>query len=248
MEIYDIAQHGPGYGYDPGAASAAYLAWILWHLGEQAEARASASRALKIADSKGHAPTLAMVLSWLIFLAVCERDHAGIFDLNERLQRVCDERDCRYWQPFGAACAQWAHYQAGGGQAHLDSMIRSAAEFRELYFTSCLRLLAADACLRENLVERASALVDSALDFIEEHDERLWEAEAFRLLAEIQKRSPTDARPSVDDCLARAVAIARRQGAVALERQVGGSGPASEEILAAANARSRKDNIPPTLH
>jgi len=35
MESYDLRLHGPGYGFDPGAASAAYLAWIRWHAGDR---------------------------------------------------------------------------------------------------------------------------------------------------------------------------------------------------------------------
>jgi class 3 adenylate cyclase len=219
MDVYDPAAHGPDYGFDPGAASAAYLTWILWHVDERTAAREMGSKALAIAESKGHAPTLAMVLSWLMFHAVCERDTETILAYNRRLQVVCAERECRYWQPFGAACAEWASFEVDGNARHLEPLLRFTSEFRERYFTSCLYLLAADICLRTDRPDQGIELTDKARLFIDRHSEHVWQAEALRLAAEFQVRLSPAKTDEARRLLKDAVETARSQGAVALERR-----------------------------
>lgn len=217
MEIYKIDEHGPDYGFDPGAASAAYLAWVLWHLGEDSAARENARLALSIAEAKEHAPTLAMVLSWVIFHSVCERDSDSIAILNDRLQAVCAERECRYWQPFGSACVEWANFEADRDEAHLQRLVAFTKAFRERYFTSSLLLLGAEICLRQDRPDQAITFTREARQFINDHDERLWEAEADRLTSEALVRLSPDNCVEAQRQLARAIETARRQGAVALE-------------------------------
>lgn len=217
--LYDPRVHGPGYGFDPGAASFAYLAWVCWHMGDREAAREHAARALAVADAKGHPSTQAMVLSWLMFHAVCEGDLETIAAHNRRLQTVCEERDCRYWQPFGSACAEWAAFEQDGDMRRLDRLVAFTKEFRERYFTSCLLLLAADICLRNDLIERGLALAEEARRFIEEHDERLWDAECDRLTAELLLRSSRPDGAKAAQLLRRAAKTAARQGAIVLEQR-----------------------------
>jgi class 3 adenylate cyclase len=214
---YDPAHHGPGFGFDPGAVAPAYLSWTLWCMGEAESARRQVQDALAIADAKGHPPTIAMVLSWLMFHAVCEQDPDAVLAYNARLQLVCVERDCRYWQPFGAGCAAWAAFRKDGEARWLEWVLASTQEFRERYFTSCLLLMGAGICLELDRTEQGLELVQAARRFIEEHDERIWQAEADRLDAEL---TASGARPDLASARAlarRALETARRQGATALE-------------------------------
>jgi class 3 adenylate cyclase len=219
MEVYEPSAHGPDYGFDPGAASAAYLAWILWHVDERDAAREMGLKALAIAEEKGHAPTLAMVLSWLMFHAVCEHDTGTILAYNQRLQIVCAERECRYWQPFGAACAEWASFEVDGDAHHLEPLLRFTSEFRERYFTSCLFLLAADICLRTDRPDQGIELTAKARRFIDRHCEHVWQAEALRLAAEFRLRLSPAQTEEARRLLQEAVETAQCQGAVALERR-----------------------------
>ena len=217
--LYDPIRHGPHFGFDAGAAVAAYLSWILWHLGESAAARRFARKALAAAERRGHPSTLAMVLSFLIFHAVCDENLDAIDRYNARLQVVCSERECRYWQPLGAACAEWAAFRRDGDPRRLDRLLQHADAFRECYLTSCLLLLAARMCLDLERHEQGLDLIDRAVAFIHEHDERFWEAEAARLHAELLLRAPNADRVRAEQILRHAVRVAHNQGAMPLERR-----------------------------
>jgi class 3 adenylate cyclase len=223
LASYDVERHGPRFGFDPGAACAAYLSWTAWHLGQVEEAKTFAARALAICERKNHAATLAMVLSWLMFYEICEQNVAAVQRYNERLQAVCSERDCRYWQPFGAACAEWAAFQHDRNPRHLESLLESAAQFRERYLTSCLLLLGADICRELDRSEQGLALTAAARQFIEEHDERVWEAECDRLTAVLLLNAPAPDVRRARKLLQRAVKTARHQEAVSLERRAAAS-------------------------
>jgi class 3 adenylate cyclase len=223
LATYDVERHGPRFGFDPGAACAAYLSWTAWHLGQREEARTFAATALAICERKNHASTLAMVLSWLMFYEICEKNVDAVRRHNERLQAVCSERDCRYWQPFGAACAEWAAFQQDRNPRRLEKLLESAAQFRERYLTSCLLLLGADICRELDRPEQGLELTAAALQFIEEHDERVWEAECSRLTAELLLQAPAPDVRRARKLLQSAVKTARHQEAVSLERRAAAS-------------------------
>lgn len=227
--LYDPATHGPRFGFDPGAAVAAYLTWTLWHLGDAEAANHYVGVALATAEAKGHPPTTAMVLSWLIFHAVCEEDLEAIERYNARLQAVCIERECRYWQPFGAACAEWAAFARDGEPHRLQRLLTFADAFEERYLRSCLLLLAARMCLALKRPSEGLDIVARAASFIAEHDERVWESEADRLRAELLMQATGDV-PAAETMLQQARDVARRQGAAQLEQR---AQAALDSVLAA---------------
>ena len=219
LAAYERGRHGPMFGFDPGAVSAAYLAWIMWHLGDFDAAERYATQALALADAVGHPPTLAFVLSWLIFYQVCTRDLDDIFDYGRRLQEVCAERDCRYWEPFGIACLEWARFIRDGAPCHLDTLLVAARAFHERYFTSCLLLLAADVCLTLRRPLQGLEAVSAARQFIEAHDERVWECECSRYEAELLLESERPDTGRAKRLLRQSIEVARAQGARALEQR-----------------------------
>jgi len=219
ISLYDIDRHGPRFGYDPGAVSAAYLSWISWHLGAEGEARRYARQALVLAEAKGHPSTLAMVLAWLIFHAICERDGEAVRRYNDRIQTLCTEKDCRYWQHFGAACMEWVAFQSDGEPQHLDRLLDRTKKFPEHYLTSCLLLLGADLCVRMQRPQYGLEIVDEAWRFIEEHKERIWEAECDRLKAQLFLMLPRADHGKASHYARRALRIARQQEALPLQRR-----------------------------
>jgi class 3 adenylate cyclase len=217
--LYDPARHGPHFGFDPGAAAMAYLSWTHWHLGDAAAGRQYAARALAAADAKAHPPTQAMVLSWLMFHAVCDENLEAIDAYNARLQAVCSERECRYWQPLGAAFAEWAAFCRDGDARRVQHILEFTDAFEERYLTSCLLLLAARMCLVLKWHEQGLEIVDRARIFIGEHDERVWEAEAACLHAELLERIPNADHGRAEQLLRHAITVARGQGAAPFERR-----------------------------
>ncbi|MDE2493493.1 MAG: AAA family ATPase [Alphaproteobacteria bacterium] len=219
LALYDINRHGPRFGFDPGAASAAYLSWTVWHLGHFDEAKAFAVQALTIAEAKNDPSTLAMVLSWLIFYSTCCDDLEAILTYNDQLQTVCTERECRYWQPFGTASVEWVSFRRDGHIIHLDRLVDFIRQFRERYLISCLLLLGAEICCQLKKTEQGLELAASALQFIEEHDERVWEAEYNRLTAKLLLQCPKPDVAGAQRLLLRAINVAQTQEAPVFEQR-----------------------------
>jgi class 3 adenylate cyclase/energy-coupling factor transporter ATP-binding protein EcfA2 len=240
LAAYDGRRHGPRFGFDPASACAAYLAWTLWHLGDKEQARAHAQTALGFAEAKRHPATLAMVLSWLMFYEVCEQNPQGILALNSRLQLVCAERDCRYWQPFGTACAAWAGFQQDGDARHLGRLIESTRHFGDRYLTSCLLILAAEVCAQLGRTEQGLEIAASAREFIEDHDERVWEAECGRVTAVLLMKQAAPDLIRANQLIHRAIRTVRRQQARGLEERM----LATRALL---DQRIEKLSPPPTL-
>ncbi|WP_167304713.1 hypothetical protein [Sphingobium vermicomposti] len=216
LTVYDPASHQQSFGYDPGAASAAYLSWVNWHMGNTEEGRRKADRAVEMADRLDQPATLSLVLVWLLFHAVCEGDRTRIVAYNDRLQAVCSKQICRFWQPFGKACVEWASFHATRNPAHLDGLLQHTRAFSELYLTSSLHIMAMDICNELGRFEEGLAQARMAEAFIAQHDERIWEAEYWRLLGLLHARQGED-KTKARQCLERALATARGQQAVMLE-------------------------------
>ncbi|WP_163233913.1 AAA family ATPase [Caulobacter rhizosphaerae] len=219
VALYDPDRHGPRFGFDPGVVAAAYLSWTVWHLGDIEAARRFAAQALTGAQAKGHPPTLALVFAWIIFHALCDEDLSSVEHYNAQLQALCTERECRYWRPLGAGCAEWAGFSRDGDPRHIDRIVECSSLFEERYLTSVLLILGARMCLRSGDAQRGLELIAKARKFIQEHDERVWEAEALRVAAELLHQARPAAIDAAQALLHRSLEVARRQDAVMLEKR-----------------------------
>ncbi len=194
LATYDSDIHGPSFGVDPGAASHAYLSWTFWHLGERECARASADEALLLADLRQHPSTTAMVLSWLLVHAMCDRDMVKASALCARLQTVCVERECRYWQPFGAAALEWVRHQDDPQDRHLTRFLQHVGTFHERYLESYLRLLAAEMAGTLGKTALGFELLEEAQGVMKRYDERLWRVKSTLIEAVLAAEAPPDYR------------------------------------------------------
>jgi class 3 adenylate cyclase len=219
VALYDPDRHGPRFGFDPGVVAAAYLSWTVWHLGDIDAARRFAAQALTGAQAKGHPPTLALVFAWIIFHALCDEDLSAVEHYNARLQALCTERECRYWRPLGAGCAEWAAFSRDGDPRHIDRIVECSSLFEERYLTSVLLILGARMCHMSGDAHRGLELITRARNFIQEHDERVWEAEALRVEAELVHQASPASIDEAQALLRRSLEVARRQDAVMLEKR-----------------------------
>ena len=171
-----------------------------------------------MAETLGHPATLSLVLVWLLFHAVCERDYGRIHTYNDRLQELCSQQLCRFWQPFGRACLSWASFHSTRDPSHLDQLLAHTKAFSEHYLTSCLHLLAADICDEMGHYEKGLHHTGLSATFMAQHDERIWEAEYWRLTGQLHARWGPD-KSEARRCLEQALTIARQQNAVMLEQR-----------------------------
>jgi len=129
--------------------------------------------------------------------------------------------------PIAAAVHACATAMRDGCDAALGNLADRLAEYRAAGFgtyLSAILLLAADAHGRAGRIEAALALVTQAVEHVESTGERWCEAELYRLRGELlatQHRGGgaksggkrQDQRREAERCIARALDVARRQGA-----------------------------------
>ena len=222
LDLYDPVRHHARLGYDPGPTSLAYLAWASLYVGRPEESISFALRALSWADTKKHAPTIALVLAWTMVPMASQEDFAGIVKNNERLAELCHENGFPHWKAFGAACAAWAGFRQTEDAELIPRILEAAEEFRFYwgpYLSPFFWLLAADAYRRAGLVERGLELVAAAIEFQKQHGEYLWEPEAHRTAALLYLSQEPPQTERTKHHLNQAISTSRARQAVFFERQ-----------------------------
>ena len=222
LSLYDVKSHGPRFGYDPGASSAAYLSWTLWHLGLEAEASNMAAEALRLAQAKNHSPTMALVLTYVAFFEVYRGNVDAVLGYTDQLLALCAESDYKHWLAFGIVCSEWAKCRRDHDESHLETLLSAIKQHRQLwggYFTPRLMLLAADLCRHLGKSALGLRIATAAQRFVSSHGERLWEAECDRLIGEIllQRRAPSIR--AAERRFRKAIRTAHRQGSFSLEKR-----------------------------
>ena len=116
----------------------------------------------------------------------------------------------------------WALVQAGDGEPGLaavrEGMATITTSGSKDFVTYFLGLLA-ESLARAGEVDSALESVTEALTIAATCGERFYEAELYRVKGELLRRSGADPARS-RACVMAALAIARRQGALALERRI----------------------------
>ena len=222
LSLYDVKSHGPRFGYDPGASSAAYLSWTLWHLGLEAEASNMAAEALQLAEAKNHTPTMALVLTYVAFFEVYRGKVDAVLAYTDRLIALCSESDYRHWLAFGIVCSEWAKCRRDHDESHLETLLSAIKQHRQLwggYFTPGLMLLAADLCRHLGKPAQGLRIATAAQRFVSSHGERLWEAECDRLIGEILLLRRAPSIPAAERRFRKAIRTAHRQGSFSLEKR-----------------------------
>lgn len=211
-----------GYGRDPAVHAMATLAWILWYLGQPDQACAVSHEALALARTRPDAFNLALCL---IFAAEVHQRRGEVQQAREYAEAaiaISVEQGFPIYLAWGtilqgAVLAEQGSHEAGIAQIH-----RGLAAYEStgatLGLPNLLALLA-QACDRTGQVEAALDRVDEALVLVEDTGERIDEARLHRLRGELMLRAPGAGRGAdeAEACFHKAIAVARAQGARALE-------------------------------
>jgi predicted ATPase len=221
IRLFDPGQHDHHeavYGQNPLAYAHVYTALSVFFLGRPEEALGHARTALEVAEPGKHPLTLAGVMSFTADLHHHVRDAEGFAALAHRLADLTREQHLAMWAGSTRSMVGFARVLGGEHAAGLAEMEAGLAEFRltgaELNAAYLLSRLA-EAHLAAGAVEAALARIDQALASPSTLD-LYYEAELHRLRGEILLRGGRS-RAEARDCLERALAVARRQGARALE-------------------------------
>jgi predicted ATPase len=229
ITFYNPEQHHRSlvvlHGADAGPSALAYAACCLWCLGYPKQALSRSQQALALARELGHPFSLADVLCYAgcMFNSI-RRDAQALKDNAEELMRLSNEKVPGWlgqgtWHR-GEALAMLGQVQEGMAQMR-EGIAASQSIGVRLGLSGTLGSLA-EAQAKAGQPEEGLATLAEALALVEETDERHWEAELYRLRAELLLMQGDDAEAEAslhqaENCFQHAVEVARRQQAKSWE-------------------------------
>jgi predicted ATPase len=207
-------------GVDPGMNSHLYAAMTLWVLGYPAQALAHLHAALALAHALAHPHSLAFVRSWVAMVSQCRRDVPAVHEQAEACVTLSIAQGFPLWVAVGTSLRGWALALQGQGAEGVAQVRQGLAAWRangSALGVPYLCTVLADIC--DHLGHPADGLqaLAEAPALVEQHEERWWEAEVCRLRGVLLLQQTETPPAEAEAWLQRALDVARRQEAKALE-------------------------------
>ena len=190
LNFYDQAEHRPPKltPHDMRVICESFVAWTLLLLGQADQALAQSRRALAWARELSHPYTLAFALHVNCVFHQLRGDGAILEERAEELVALATEQGFPHFVGTGTCFRGWAMLAMGGSIEEAISRMRwglatkraTGAEIKVPYYLGLL----AEAHRRANRIADGISLLNEALELVERTDERWYEAELYRLMAE----------------------------------------------------------------
>jgi predicted ATPase len=217
FNFYNEAEHRPPKltPHDVRVTCESFVAWTLLLLGQPDQALSQSQRALAWARELSQPYTLAFALHVNCVFHQLRGDGAILEERAEELVALATEHGFPHFVGSGTCFRGWAMVSGGGpiGEAisrmqwGLATKRATGAEIKVPYYLG----LQAEAHRRANRVVEAMSLLDEALEVVERTDERWYEAELCRLMADVLITKSD--RQDAERWLCRSLQTARKQGA-----------------------------------
>jgi adenylate cyclase len=206
-------------GSDPGVSAFAYDACCLWCLGYPEQALKRSQKAISLAQELAHAFSLADALCFggCVFNQM-RRDTQALQEVARELKCVSEETSFISFAGTGTcysgeALVELGEVEEGVEQIHRGLEIRKSVGAR-CHQTGMLGALA-DAQVKAKRPEEGLATLAEALAWVEESDERYYEAELYRLQGALMLMQGN--RTQAETCFQNSLEVARRQQAKSWE-------------------------------
>jgi DNA-binding winged helix-turn-helix (wHTH) protein/predicted ATPase len=229
LRLYDREAHRAlvvAFGLDPLVATLVMAGWRLWLTGWPAQAWQHAERAIQHAEILAQPFSLSVALSQAVALRQFRREYAAAWALGQRLSALGREHRFGVYEAVGGIYQGHVFVQRGELEHGKALLTTGLAQYRARstpillpFFLSFL----ATAALRQGQIAEGLHVIDEALRLTRTHFDRFWEAELHRLRGELlwwqagNTACGTDPGIAAAACFQQALAIARQQGAKALE-------------------------------
>jgi class 3 adenylate cyclase/predicted ATPase len=207
------------FGQQPGASIHALTAWSFWLSGYPDTALRFCNKAIEIARESKHTNTLCYALFYGgCFVNCFRRDVDRVYKHAREVAEIAEANQLALWRAYARILSGWAVVERGQPDEGVSQIQSGITELQATSTKLCLPslwslLIRGQMALGQ--IEQGLKMTDEALCFVDETNERYWEAELYRLRGELfQIRGEAEAaEKSYHD----AVEIARRQGAKSLE-------------------------------
>jgi predicted ATPase len=222
IALYDPERHHThAYdygGHDTGVCAYAHRAITFWVAGFAEKATHMSVAALELGNRLGHPPSLAHAAWWSAALRQMLRAPELCREYAELTIRIGREQGSNMFVVCPLLLG-WTTYQSGevseGLEAMEDAVGATRLSVRRFYYDYEL-LVFAEALLKAGEVDRAQQIVQEALDVITTNRNRLFEAEAHRLLGACLASRGAEIGQA-EQRLLQAIETADRQGALAFK-------------------------------
>ena len=214
-----MGDHAVRYGQDSGVACRTVGAVTLWLLGYPDQARQWSEAALLHAQGLGHAFTLAQALLLLALLHLLRREAAVAQERAEATRALSTEQGFALYLPWGtiewgaALAAQGAWVEGLAQMRQGLAAYQAMGRLPQLLFLGLL----AEACGRAGQVEAGLRALHEALEVMQTSEERLYEAEVYRLRGELLLQQSAAPQGEAEESFHQALTVARRQQAKSWE-------------------------------
>ena len=213
-------------GQDPGVGCRGNDAWALWLLGYPEQALARVHEALRLAHELAHPFSLAFAQSTAAFVSQFRRDVLAVHEHAEAAVALATTQAFPFWVAQGTSLRGWGLAMQGEGEEGVAQICQGVAAWQATgaamhvpYFCTLL----AEAYDHLGRPEDALQALAEAHTLVEQHEDRWWEAEVYRLRGVLLLRQTFPAQQTVtqqaeaETWLQRALDVARRQQAKSLE-------------------------------
>jgi predicted ATPase len=206
-------------GFVRGVTPHTSLARVLWALGYADQARQRSQEALTLARQGDHIPTLAYTEYFVGLVCQCRRDVVATLAHADAVLAVAAEHRLAIRAAQGRLLQGWAlamQGEAAAGVAHLRQALTSpdlGPESLRSYWLATL----VEAYGRAGQPQAGLHVLAEAVTLMATTEIRWWEAEVYRLQGALLLQLPSPEVPQAEAAFRRALEVARRQQAKALE-------------------------------
>jgi predicted ATPase len=205
---------------DRGVSITAYLALVLWPLGEVDRAREVAEGMVARATTIGHVGTAVYGHFHFAMFEMMRRNPAGAAPHIEALIDLARTHEMPTWTAYGGFLRPWSRQHLDSRDAGLSEMRAGIAACREQGMGNFIPFMAtglAEAEVEAGEIQAALATIDRVIADSERTGQRWFDAESHRIRAEILlKLDPANRKPA-EEAFLTAIAIAQQQKARSFE-------------------------------
>jgi adenylate cyclase len=207
-------------GHDARVTTLVLLALALWALGAVEQAQQRSQEALAWAQQVEHIPSLGYAEIFAAILSQHSRDAAVTQARADVVMALAATQGFGHRIAQGRILAGWAlamQGQAAAGVAHIHQGLEALQHTGQKLYRPYFLALLAEASGQAGQPEAGLTALAEAVTLVEATEERWWEAELYRLQGTLLLQCSIPDVQQAACCLHRALDVARRQQAKALE-------------------------------
>src|SRR5262245_19540988 len=205
-------------GLCPQIESLAKLMRVLWLLGYADQAQRYGQDALALARHIGHPPSVVYAAYFVATLAQCRREVGTTLAQADAVMALAQEQSLAFRVEQGRILRGWALAMQGDAAAGVAQICEGLAAYERGGVPQLVRhAMLAEAYGQAGQPEMGRRVLAEALTLVATTEARCWEAEFHRLQGELLLHLPSPDVPQAEAAFLRALEVARRQQAKALE-------------------------------